>query len=73
MECQECGNLRRDGFDKKICQFKNRFGLLYFLMNTLLHITYNGWYYCYCQETDKCLMWQIPQIFDWFEKNAENV
>ena len=60
MECQECGNLTKDDYNKKICQFKNRFDLLYFLLKTLLYIMYNGLYYCYCQETDKCLICRIP-------------
>ena len=66
--CQESGNLTVDGFDKEIRQFKNHFDLLYFLMNTSLHLTNNGWYYCYCGDTDKCLMCRIPRIFDGFEK-----
>ena len=40
--CQECGNLTIADFDKEIHQFKNHFDLLYFLMNTFLHIMYNG-------------------------------
>ena len=66
--CQECGNLTIDDFDKEICQFKNLFDLLYFLMNILLHITYKGWYYCFCRDTDKCLMCWIPRIFNGFKK-----
>ena len=40
-------------------------------MNTLLQNTYNGWFYCYCEDTGKCLMCRIPQIFDEFEKMHE--
>ena len=66
--CQECRNLTIDDFDKQICQFKNRFDLLYFLINTLLHITYNGWYYWYCRDTDKCLLGLDPSNFRWVRK-----
>ena len=66
--CQECRNLTIDDFDKQICQFKNRFDLLYFLINTLLHITYNGWYYWYCRDTDKCLLRLDPSNFRWVRK-----
>ena len=66
--CQECGNLTIDDLDKEMYEFKNHFDLLYFSMNTLLHITYNGWYYCYCGDTDKCLMCWVSQIFDGFQK-----
>ena len=69
MEWQECDNLTRDDYDKRICQFKNRFDLLYFLMNTSLRITCNGWYYCYCEEVDKCSMGRIPRIYDGSKKN----
>ena len=40
-------------------------------MNTLLQITYNGWFYCYCEDTGKCLLCRIPQIFDDFENMYE--
>ena len=33
--CQECRNLTIDDFDKEICQFKNLFDLLHFLMDIL--------------------------------------
>ena len=40
-------------------------------MNTLLQTTENGWFYCYCEDTGKCFMCRIPQIFDGFEKKYE--
>ena len=71
--CQECGNSTIVDFDKEIRQFKNRFDLLYFLTDTLLYITYNGWYYCYCRDTDKCLLCRISPIFNGFKKkNIKN-
>ena len=46
----------KDGYNKKICQFKNRFDLLIF-NEDLLHIMYNGWYYCYCLIYFSVYMW----------------
>lgn len=40
-------------------------------MNTLLQITYDGWSYCYCVDTGKCLMCRIPQIYYGFKKMYE--
>ena len=37
-------------------------------MNTLLNIIYNGWFCCYCQDSGRCLMCQIPLIFDGFKQ-----
>ena len=49
MECEH-KHMTKEEFDKETCQFKNRFDLYYFLLNTLLLIMYNGYYYCFCNE-----------------------
>ena len=55
--------------------------LLLLLLNTSSHISYNGWYYCYCGDEKKeqkkernkkekiCLMCKIPMIFTNFERD----
>lgn len=63
--------MSKEQIGQKICYFKNSFDLLFLLMNTLLQITYDGWFYCYCVDTGKCLMCRIPQIFYGFEKMYE--
>ena len=54
---------------KKKSNFGSRFKLACFLLDVLSHISYNGWYYCYCNSNDKYLMYGVPNIFDEFEKN----
>ena len=66
-------------FDKKTKIFNTRKELYFFLMNVLNLITYNGHYYCFCDEEKKktsnerdCPLCQIPFIFCDFEKDLGN-
>ena len=75
MECKH-KYLTKEQFDKETCQFKNRFDLYYFLLNTLSLITYNGYYYCFCGEEkffkkkqERCFICQITIIFSDFESD----
>ena len=42
--------MTKEEFNKKTCQYKKRFDLYYFLLNTLSLIKYNSYYYCFCNE-----------------------
>ena len=69
MECQEHQTMNMDSCEKKTSNFGSKFKLACFLLDILSHISYNSWYYCYCNFSDKCLMCRIPNIFDEIEKN----
>ena len=69
MECQEHQTMNMDSCEKKTSNFGSKFKLACFLLDILFHISYNSWYYCYCNFSDKCLMCRIPNIFDEIEKN----
>ena len=53
---------------------KSRFELVYFILNTLYHISNPGYWYCYCQSPGKgkCQMCMIPKIFVNFTQDIEN-
>ena len=53
MNKEEHKAMNKEEFDRETCQFKSRFDLLLFLLNTLSHICCNGWYYCHCGEEKK--------------------
>ena len=49
MECEH-QKMSQKGFDELTRNFKDRKGLYFFLLNTLRLITYNGFYYCFCDQ-----------------------
>ena len=69
MECQEHKSVTKNQYVNQILNFNSRFDLLFCIMNTLLHIVYNGYYYRYCEELKlKCYICKISQIFRDFNK-----
>ena len=53
MNKEEHKDMNKEEFDRETCQFKSRFDLLLFLLNTLPHIFNNGCYYCHWGEEKK--------------------
>ena len=51
----ECGHheMNKQEFNRKICGFKGRYNLSFFLMNTILQIKYSEDLYCYCHRNQK--------------------
>ena len=68
MECKEYQDKTKEQYEK-ISGFNSRSDLLFVLINTLLHIVYNGYYYCFCRERlpIKCRICKVSEIFVDFE------
>ena len=70
MEYEQHKNMNINEYKKKNSNFAGRFELAYFIINTLSHICYKGWCYCYCSNDGNkktCLMCTILGDFDEFE------
>ena len=54
---------------KKISGFDSRSDLFFFLMDTLSHVMYNGYYYCFCREGLQiiCSICKVSENFVDFE------
>ena len=62
----ECGHheMNKQEFNRKICGFKARYNLSFFLMNTILQIKYSEDLYCYCHRNQKkCKICSITTDF----------
>ena len=74
MECEH-KEMSKQQFNKKICCFKSRYDLYFFLMNTLLQIECDGEKHCFCdtlENEEKCQLCVIPIFFCNFEKDLNN-
>lgn len=65
MECTHT-KTNKEEFNQKITIFNSRYDLYFFLMNMLLLIQNNGFYYCYW-EAKKCQICNINDHFVHFE------
>ena len=75
MECEQDRNMTKQKFNKKICSFKNLYGLYIFYINTLLLIEFDGWRYCFSSQLEndrKCLLCEILIVFSDFEKEMSD-
>ena len=69
MECQGHKSLTKNQYVNQIWNFNSRYDLFFFIMNTLSHIVYNRYYYCYYEELKlKCSICKFSQIFRDFNK-----
>ena len=74
------GKITQSQFDEKTKRFKSRGKLYYFILNVLKLISYQGWYYCFCDKfniekksnENNCPLCQIPLIFFDFRKDLCN-
>lgn len=67
--------MSKQQFNKKMCHFKGRYDLFFFLMNTLLQIKFDRYRYCFCDTLDneeKCQFCVISTEFCDFEKDLND-
>ena len=64
--------MNKEEFNEKISNFKTKYDLLLILLNTLLLIENNRYYYCFCQNKNKCLICRIPNVSYYFENDLKD-
>lgn len=67
MEYQEYRNMTKEEYEKKYLDLSQN--LIFIWMNTLSHIVYNGYYFCFCREElpIKCSICKVSENYVDFE------